>query len=967
MRIKNSGKRVAAIILSAALVATSVNYVPVTVNAALTEEEKTSMETLIKSNKNLVYGFGKERIKAFPSLGEGNFEQLTDGNVNEDVNRAATAFREENTGFVFDLGAVYNAKDINQIISKFRNAENERTYPDGGYDVYFSVNGILYNEPVLRVSGDTVVSNVTDKDGYDSENVTVDNGYVRYIKFVYPKALVYGTQVHEIAIITNSDNPEKVEEQNVEEVKNLEVTSPEANQISVEFEGNGDANAVYCIYIDGELVSSTATAGAKNVFSNQSAVKHEVTVKAINAEGFISSGVSKEINVGGELTDEDMVSLKGYNLALGTSISHGEWAEGSEIQVTDGDISKWNNYGAVKTPGYFQINLDKLYDAKTIEKVVTWYRNGDGNLYPEKSGYEIQYSKNGTNFTTVKKVTAEEMPTGGDTAQNDSARPFKVADDVTDAWKIVPAVQYIRIVYNSSVTWGAQAREIAVFDTNGDAKEYVDSSIKEPAEVTAVADGYNKIKLNITGAENTDGYKYAVFLNGNKTLEGVDAGEHVITDVARGTYTVLVKSVVNEDYSEGVTVSGVIVEDPFEYTQSKKENAFADTDTYGNNYVRFSNVSASASSENQDAGKAIDGDIGTRWESEQGKDPQEIIVDLGAVYSVKDVAMVWEGAQAKDFTVEVSTDGSAYETVATIKNAVSIAHRYDDIVLKEEKNARYVKIHGTQRNLTFGYSIWEIAIYGPDEEKAPTATEGLQVQGYQMNTDTEGVAKNSPSFRVVSKVADKIQNNDGKAKTVKKYGTVYALADNFTDANTLVKDTDKAYSHEATDAGKFKIDGDDTQYYALTFTNNGKGAKAVQTNYIVRAYAELEDGTIVYSNPETVSIYNIAKTLYDDNHMATEAAHNYLYYNVLNLVAIADARVSILSAIKTELNITSTEDGSYATWDAVNKGMTAYMNAYPRTEENLSFAGEYGEAVKTIIENKYYTKVEFGSSNTVVK
>ena len=58
-----------------------------------------------------------------------------------------------------------------------------------------------------------------------------------------------------------------------------------------------------------------------------------------------------------------------------------------------------------------------------------------------------------------------------------------------------------------------------------------------------------------------------------------------------------------------------------------------------------------------EAAKAVDGNASTRWSS-QFSDPQWIMVDLGTTYAVGRVRLTWEGAYAKAYRVEVSSDAS---------------------------------------------------------------------------------------------------------------------------------------------------------------------------------------------------------------------------------------------------------------------------------------------------------------------
>lgn len=197
-----------------------------------------------------------------------------------------------------------------------------------------------------------------------------------------------------------------------------------------------------------------------------------------------------------------------------------------------------------------------------------------------------------------------------------------------------------------------------------------------------------------------------------------------------------------KDWTWPVKVERIEVDDSFTYEKGTAEGTLADVVDGLNNYVRYDNVTATAQSEmaGGEADLAIDNDGGTRWESAHNLDPQWFLVDLGATYSVKEFLIRWAGANAKDFTVEVSTDGIGYQTVATITDAASEGNRLDTITLKEAVDARYVKINSTARNLTYGYSIWEMGIYGPDTQKEPETTPDVTTEETtQEETTTEEV------------------------------------------------------------------------------------------------------------------------------------------------------------------------------------------------------------------------------------
>ena len=67
---------------------------------------------------------------------------------------------------------------------------------------------------------------------------------------------------------------------------------------------------------------------------------------------------------------------------------------------------------------------------------------------------------------------------------------------------------------------------------------------------------------------------------------------------------------------------------------------------------------------------AVDGRLDTRWSSEFGRDPQWLAVDLGAVTSISRVEIVWQGAFATSYAIEVSLDGEKSDQVyATTQGA----------------------------------------------------------------------------------------------------------------------------------------------------------------------------------------------------------------------------------------------------------------------------------------------------------
>ncbi len=112
-----------------------------------------------------------------------------------------------------------------------------------------------------------------------------------------------------------------------------------------------------------------------------------------------------------------------------------------------------------------------------------------------------------------------------------------------------------------------------------------------------------------------------------------------------------------------------------------------------------------------------DGDESTRWAS-LASDDQFLIMDLNESHQISKVRIKWEIAAAKDYRIEVSTDGIIWTTVSTITDGLSGEDRTINFPLT---NARYVKMQGVSRATVYGYSIFEFEVFGKGDYKwSPT-------------------------------------------------------------------------------------------------------------------------------------------------------------------------------------------------------------------------------------------------------
>jgi len=162
-----------------------------------------------------------------------------------------------------------------------------------------------------------------------------------------------------------------------------------------------------------------------------------------------------------------------------------------------------------------------------------------------------------------------------------------------------------------------------------------------------------------------------------------------------------------------------------------------------------------------------------------------------------------------------------------------------------------------------------------DTETIP-ATDGIEINGYQISYTADGM-------RTVYSVESKING-----LSVVSSGIVYSLSD-YVDETELYVGSDSEYvkSFASTTEGKFEkafIDSETASSYAMTMKFGPKTAEEFKAGWRIRAYAQLEDGTYVYSKAYKYTIFDIADKLYQNVMMPSFARHNYLYTDILSVV-----------------------------------------------------------------------------------
>ncbi len=126
--------------------------------------------------------------------------------------------------------------------------------------------------------------------------------------------------------------------------------------------------------------------------------------------------------------------------------------------------------------------------------------------------------------------------------------------------------------------------------------------------------------------------------------------------------------------------------------------------------LTIASATASNGTGNFGPDKAYDGNMSSRWGTDgfQG-DPQWLALDLGATYALTETIIHWEAANAATYEMQGSVDGINWTTIS-YETGGQFGNRTDTVALTG--SYQYLRMYGTTRTSVYGYSIWEIEVYG---------------------------------------------------------------------------------------------------------------------------------------------------------------------------------------------------------------------------------------------------------------
>ncbi|QJE96319.1 family 20 glycosylhydrolase [Luteolibacter luteus] len=109
-------------------------------------------------------------------------------------------------------------------------------------------------------------------------------------------------------------------------------------------------------------------------------------------------------------------------------------------------------------------------------------------------------------------------------------------------------------------------------------------------------------------------------------------------------------------------------------------------------------------------GKAVDGDLSTRWSTAAIPDGW-LTVDLGKIETLDRAVIHWEIQRGARYKMLASKDGESWVNVLADDSTFTVERRFDPLSFPPVE-ARFLKFQGVELS-NWGYAIFEIELYGP--------------------------------------------------------------------------------------------------------------------------------------------------------------------------------------------------------------------------------------------------------------
>lgn len=528
----------------------------------------------------------------------------------------------------------------------------------------------------------------------------------------------------------------------------------------------------------------------------------------------------------------------------------------------------------------------------------TWIANGTSLASPMVAGVvAMMYSVNpGLNTEQVRNIIRSTAMDLGDAGR-----------DYTYAYGFINA-------YDAVVSAAGGTTEPATTTTGAQTTD-------GPQEVFGhvISSGGNN-HINVVWGSNVAmeqlGQKYNVYIDGVKRLSDVGCASYDFYDISAGTHTVKITAVYNGKESLGVT-GEVVVNGESATTTTAATTTMPGYIKAGENWTDLNywsvyfasgwggNPTGSYKNGNSynDFGIYVDTYSGAEWAIQLKT--KVLNATIGTTYICKVSAMFNsnmtdtiifkdEGTQvSKTYTLINGKNNFEIEFTPTADNTQiffglgKLPAGGNFVITSFSLEEKEQPTEPTTEEPTTVEETTTVEVTTEEEtttEEPTTEVEttkktiegGIEINGYQISATAKGM-------RTVYSVDSEIDGKD-----VVSSGVVYSLAD-YAEASELYVGSSSEYvkSYESTSAGVSGVlfsDSDIATSYAMTMLFATKAPAEYNANWRICAYAKLSDGTYVYTDAITYTIYAVADELYQKCEMTTKERHDYLYTDILSIV-----------------------------------------------------------------------------------
>ena len=119
-------------------------------------------------------------------------------------------------------------------------------------------------------------------------------------------------------------------------------------------------------------------------------------------------------------------------------------------------------------------------------------------------------------------------------------------------------------------------------------------------------------------------------------------------------------------------------------------------------------TSSATANQTNSAAKAIDSDLGSRWESAYVDDAW-IQFDFGAKTQVGYMKLTWENAYGKEYAIQASDDGQTWYQFRYVVGGQGGTEEFFNL----NANVRYIRLQGAARATQYGYSLFDVQFQPP--------------------------------------------------------------------------------------------------------------------------------------------------------------------------------------------------------------------------------------------------------------